>query len=136
MSESKTFSSHVPVPLESSGLFRFAQLTLTPVCAPVGVAVPSILSYIYYLVFLLVLIIWSLHLKLKWAVRVVRVAIMIYAILHLVLLDLYQFQSGQDLVEALPLDTTHSLLARYSCVILCTMSLYICTSCSVCTCGL
>ena len=75
-------------------------------------AVPSLTSFAYYLLFLFLLIIWSVHLELKGLVRVLRVVAMIYATLHLVVLDLYQFQSAQDLVPTQPANTTNSLLAR------------------------
>ncbi len=75
-------------------------------------AVPSVSSYSYYIVFLVILVLWSLHIKLKGVVRCLKVAVMLYAALHLVILDLYQFQSGQELINFEPLNSSHSLLAR------------------------
>jgi len=66
----------------------------------------------YYVVFLAVLLVWSLHLKLRGLVRVLRVCVMAYAVVHLVLLDLYQFQSAQELVSSVPINSTQSLLTR------------------------
>ncbi len=77
-----------------------------------GVAVPSISAYSYYIVFLVILVLWSLHLKLKMVVRCLKVVVMLYAALHLVVLDLYQFQSGQELIKFEPLNSSLSLVAR------------------------
>ena len=75
--------------------------------------VPSLTSLTYYLCFLLLLGVWSLHMRALVLVRILRVLLVIYSTLHLVMLDLYQFQSAQTLVPINPNTTTTSLLGRY-----------------------
>ena len=78
-----------------------------------GVMVPSLTSLTYYLSFLFLLASWSLHFRAATLVRVLRVFLVLYCTLHLVLLDLYQFQSAQYHIPIHPNDTTSSLLVRY-----------------------
>lgn len=80
---------------------------------------PSLLSLMYYLAFLYLLVMWSLHLstgRVAAVARVLRIGLVVYSTLHLVLLDLYQFQSAQYHIPIQPNDTvnmsTPSLLAR------------------------
>ena len=89
------------------------------ICA--GVAVPSLTSFIYYIVFLIVLAIWSCHLsvQLRGVVRVLRCGLTFYSMLHLVVLYLYQFQTAQQNIPLQPYDTTKSLLARFACIYCC-----------------
>lgn len=61
-----------------------------------GVAVPSILSFWYFFVFLLLAIMWSIHYKhAGLVVRSLRTISLIYTAIHLIVLYLYQFQSFQ-----------------------------------------
>ena len=85
-----------------------------PSLFPLGVAVPSLTSFAYYAFFLLLLILWSLHLlsKMEGFVRALRAIAILYCSLHLLLLHLYQFQSLQDHIPVQPANTTTSLLAR------------------------
>lgn len=82
-----------------------------------GVAVPSLTSLAYYLVFLTVLVIWSFHqtVRLRVLVRVLRCILTFYTMVHLIVLYLYQFQAAQQNIPLLPDDTAKSLLARYMC---------------------
>lgn len=80
-----------------------------------GVAIPSLTSFAYYLVFLIVLVIWSFHqtVRLRVIVRVLRCVLTFYTMVHLIVLYLYQFQAAQQNIPLLPDDTAKSLLARY-----------------------
>lgn len=80
-----------------------------------GVAVPSLTSFAYYLVFLTVLVIWSFHqtVRMRVVVRVLRCILTFYTMVHLIVLYLYQFQAAQQNIPLLPDDTGKSLLARY-----------------------
>lgn len=87
-----------------------------------GIAVPSVTSFAYYAVFLSLLALWGLHLRLQQSVRLLRAAVMFYSALHILMLDLYQFQGFQSAVSVFVEDspsvvanTTDSLLARYAC---------------------
>jgi len=74
--------------------------------------VPSLTSAMYFLSCLTLLIIWSLHLRLMGMVRVLRLVLVFYGSAHLVILDLYQFPSAQELVPVERSTTTTSLLVR------------------------
>lgn len=92
----------------------------------VGIAVPSLTSFVYYAVFLVLLVIWSVHLRLASLVRVLRTLLTLHSALHLLVLHLFQFSAAQDQIQLGPCDalyadcnTTSSLLARL---------VYICSS--------
>ena len=80
-----------------------------------GVAVPSLTSFTYYGMFLIMLGLWSFHQTGKWkgAIRCIRCGLTFYTMLHLVALYLYQFQAAQQNIPQEPDDTTKSVLARY-----------------------
>lgn len=87
----------------------------------VGVAVPSLTSFVYYAVFLVLLVIWSVHLRLAGLVRVLRTLLTLHSALHLLVLHLFQFSAAQDQIQLGPCpmpdsndycNTTNSLLAR------------------------
>lgn len=84
----------------------------------VGIAVPSLTSFVYYAVFLVLLVIWSVHLRLAGLVRVLRTLLTLHSALHLLVLHLFQFSAAQDQIQLGPCDldadcnTTSSLLAR------------------------
>ena len=87
----------------------------------VGVAVPSLTSFVYYAVFLVLLVIWSVHLRLAGLVRVLRTLLTLHSALHLLVLHLFQFSAAQDHIQLGPCpvpdsndycNTTNSLLAR------------------------
>ncbi len=78
-----------------------------------GIAVPSITSFVYYASFLLLLFIWSIHKKAAILIRILRTFLVIYASCHMIVLDLYQFQSAQFYIPLLPDNATSSILARY-----------------------
>ena len=106
------------------GNFRSAILaTWSLVCSMynVGVAVPSLTSFVYYAVFLVLLVIWSVHLRLAGLVRVLRTLLTLHSALHLLVLHLFQFSAAQDQIQLGPCpmpdsndycNTTNSLLAR------------------------
>ncbi|CAI8013642.1 Piezo-type mechanosensitive ion channel component 1 [Geodia barretti] len=79
-----------------------------------GVAVPSLTSFTYYAMFLLILAAWSCHQAVKWrgCIRVLRCCMTFYTMLHLISLYLYQFQAAQQNIPIKPDDTSKSLLAR------------------------
>ena len=84
--------------------------------------VPSLTSLTYYISFLYLLVMWSLHLRKGAAAavaRCLRLGLVVYSTLHLVVLDLYQFESAQRQVPLEPGSvvnssnmTTATLLAR------------------------
>lgn len=78
-----------------------------------GVAVPSLTSLFYFSFFLLLSLLWSLHLHRLFVIRWLRCLTLIYSGLHILILYLYQLQSAQLLIPISPTDTTNSLLARY-----------------------
>ena len=77
-----------------------------------GVALPSVISFFYFAMFLVLTLNWSLHLTFVRVFRFLRTLALIYSALHFLLLYLYQFQSYQEEVSTQPYDTTNSLLAR------------------------
>jgi hypothetical protein len=82
-----------------------------------GVAVPSITSFIYYGVFMIILAVWSCHQSQQshWKVvmRMLRSGLTFYTMLHLIVLYLYQFQAAQQNIPLQPDTTMQSLLIRY-----------------------
>ena len=87
----------------------------------VGVAVPSLTSFVYYAVFLVLLVIWSVHSRLAGLVRVLRTLLTLHSALHLLVLHLFQFSAAQNQIQLGPCpmpdsndycNTTNSLLAR------------------------
>ena len=77
-----------------------------------GVALPSVTSFFYFALFLVLMLSWSLHLTIVGVTRILRTLALVYSSLHFLLLYLYQFQSFQEEVPTQPYDTTDSLLAR------------------------
>ena len=71
-----------------------------------GIASPSVLSAVYFLVFLSVATWWACYNRLGSKFAVVRLVLLVYCGIHLILEYLYQFHFFQ---EALPPD---SLIAR------------------------
>ena len=100
-----------------------------------GIAVPSLTSFAYYAVFLVLLVIWSVHMKLAGLVRVLRTILTFYSALHLLVLHLFQLSSAQSHIQDGPCHVamadcsqTSSLLARLVlvvCVLQNAMVLYI-----------
>ena len=83
----------------------------------VGIAVPSVTSFVYYAVFLVLLVIWSVHMRLTGLVRVLRTLLTLHSALHLLALHLFQFSAAQDHIQLGPCsvadcNTTNSQLAR------------------------
>ena len=83
-------------------------------CVFAGVAVPSLTSFTYYAMFLLILAVWSCHQAVKWRgiMRVLRCGMTFYTLLHLIGLYLYQFQAAQQNIPILPDDSSTSLFVR------------------------
>ncbi|KAL8575931.1 hypothetical protein ACOMHN_027329 [Nucella lapillus] len=71
-----------------------------------GIIMPSVLSSVYFLVFLALCILWACYQSLGRRFAIFRILLMIYTGAHLLVLHLYQFQFFQD---ALPKD---DLIAR------------------------
>ena len=77
-----------------------------------GVVVPSVTSLAYFIAFLLLCLLWSLHIKNCLPVRVLRSVCLVFSAGHILVLYLYQFQSAQLVFSVYPTDTTESLLSR------------------------
>lgn len=77
-----------------------------------GVAVPSLTSLVYFLIFLLKAVLWALHLD-GWNRRLsVRALLLVFTGCHIVMVYLYQFETAQELIPLKPTNTTASLLGR------------------------
>lgn len=77
-----------------------------------GVALPSVTSFFYFAVFLVLMLSWSLHLTSMGVSRFLRMVALVYCTAHFLLLYLYQFQDFQEEVATQPYDTIDSLMAR------------------------
>ncbi len=78
-----------------------------------GVAVPSIASFWYYAIFLLLSIMWSIHFKYAQSIiRIIRLVSLVYTAIHILVLYLYQFQSFQLVAPSTSFDSTNDLLLR------------------------
>ena len=82
-----------------------------------GIAVPSLTSFVYYAVFLVLLVIWSVHMRLTGLVRVLRTLLTLHSALYLLALHLFQFSAAQNHIQLGPCsvadcNTTNSQLAR------------------------
>ena len=82
-----------------------------------GIAVPSLTSFAYYAVFLVLLVLWSVHLRPSSLVRVLRTYLILHSALHLLVLHLFQFSTAQNHIQLGPCSianctTTDMLLAR------------------------
>ena len=71
----------------------------------VGIATPSILNGVYFIVFLIVVSLWSCSVKLGHWFSVLRVAILIFVAAHLVAIHLSQFEFFQLLWQSHGNDT-------------------------------
>ncbi|KAK7483051.1 hypothetical protein BaRGS_00025714 [Batillaria attramentaria] len=71
---------------------------VTILLATCGIMVPSVLSSVYFLLFLLLAVLWSCYLSLGRGFTYLRVVLLFYTGAHILLLHLYQFQFFQDFV--------------------------------------
>ena len=101
-----------------------------------GVAVPSIVSFWYFSVFLLLCIMWSTHFKYTESIgRVLRLISIVYSAVHILALYLYQFQSFQLAAPSMSFDNTNNLLVRLVFVEqACNMYMYKGVNTMTCTC--
>ena len=78
-----------------------------------GVVVPSLTSVWYFLVFLSLALMWSIHFsKIQSISRILKFVSLIYSAIHILALYLYQFQSFQLDAPAIPIHRSSSLVVR------------------------
>ena len=89
-------------PSESPAWNNIATYVVALMLLVAGIISPSVTCSVYFLAFLVFGTLWACHrvirLKDRKAYAFVRVALMMYSMLHVVLLYLYQFQFFQNLV--------------------------------------
>ena len=78
-----------------------------------GVAVPSLTSVWYFIVFLSLAVMWSVHFpKIQSISRILKFVSLIYSAVHILALYLYQFQSFQLDAPTIPIHRSSSLVVR------------------------
>ena len=78
-----------------------------------GVAVPSLTSVWYFLVFLSLALMWSIHFsEIQSISRILKFVSLIYSAVHILALYLYQFQSFQLDAPTIPIHRSSSLVVR------------------------
>jgi len=66
----------------------------------VGIATPSVLNSIYFILFLIVVTLWSCSVKLGRWFSILRVTILVFVAAHLIAIHLSQFQFSQQLWQS------------------------------------
>jgi hypothetical protein len=74
-------------------------------CGAVGITLPSLINSVYFVLFIILVTLWSCSVKLGRWFTMLRVAILVFVAVHIVAVHLSQFEFAQQLWQARGNDT-------------------------------